>query len=89
MRVRLTVVDAWQGRGVGGVILTALIRAARSLGYTRAEGYALPSNTGMLSLARRSRMHVQSLPDDPQVLRLTRQLLPRAARPAGRTVPGR
>ena len=74
----LTVVDAWQGRGVGSVVLGALLAAARELGYRRAEGYALPANFGMLSLARRNRMQLNAMPDDPQVVRLTRALLPRA-----------
>jgi len=71
----LTVIDSWQGRGVGRVILGALLAAARELGYRRTEGYVLPSNFGMLGLARRSRMHLSAMPDDPQVVRLTRTLL--------------
>lgn len=74
----LTVIDVWQGRGVGRAVLDELIHAARLLGYTRAEGYVLPSNTGMLALGRRSRMQVEGMPEDPQLMRLSRRVLPRA-----------
>ncbi len=77
----MTIIDAWQGRGVGRVILAALLAAARDLGYRRAEGYVLPSNIGMLALARRSRMRLSAMPDDPQVMRLTRSLMPRGHDP--------
>ena len=70
----LTVVDAWQGRGVGRVLLRELTRAARRLGYRWIEGYALPINTGMLKLARISRMAPSPLPADPQLVRLSRRL---------------
>lgn len=73
----LTVIDAWQGRGVGRALLAELVRAARALGYTHIEGYALPANAGMLSLALRQRMRVTAMPDDPQIMRLARHVLPR------------
>lgn len=78
----LTVIDAWQRRGVGTVLLDELIRAARHLGYRRIEGYALAANHGMVSLARRHRMRIEAMPRDPALVRLSRTLLPRA--PMGR-----
>ena len=48
----LTVVDAWQGRGVGRVLLREMLDRAPALGYTRIEGFVLAGNSAMLSVAR-------------------------------------
>lgn len=77
----LTVVDAWQGRGVGRVLIRELTRAASRLGYRWIEGYALPVNTGMLRLATVSRFAPSPLPSDPQLIRLRRRLF-LASRPS-------
>lgn len=75
----LTVVDAWHGRGLGRVLMHELTEAARRLGYRRMAGYVLPTNAGMLKLARVSRLSCRALPDDPQLLRVSRTLLPRVS----------
>jgi RimJ/RimL family protein N-acetyltransferase len=46
----VTVVDAWQGRGVGGLLLEALVERARSNGIRRFTASVLSSNAPMLAL---------------------------------------
>ncbi len=45
------VADEWQGRGVGTVLMKALIARARAVGYTSLDGAVLSANLGMLTLA--------------------------------------
>ncbi|MCY7388243.1 MAG: bifunctional acetate--CoA ligase family protein/GNAT family N-acetyltransferase [Burkholderiales bacterium] len=54
------VADAWQGRGVGSLLMTALIDCARTAGYTSIDGAVLSTNTGMLALAERLGFVVQA-----------------------------
>jgi RimJ/RimL family protein N-acetyltransferase len=49
----VAVVDAWQRRGIGTRLLTALTQVATDLGYTRLTGSVLPENAAMLALAAR------------------------------------
>jgi acetyltransferase len=72
----LTIVDAWQGRGIGTVLLRALIRAAQRLGYHRIEGWVLVTNGKMLALARRARLRPRPVRADPQVVMVSRVLFP-------------
>jgi acetyltransferase len=76
----LTVVDRWQGRGVGRVLLTEGIRAARELGYRRIEGVVLAANAKMLGLAQHLRMHVERA--SPGVMHVYRDLVPLRGRRA-------
>ena len=46
----LAVVDDWQARGVGTVLLTALVDAARAQGVRRFQAYVLADNADMLRL---------------------------------------
>ena len=45
------VADAWQGRGVGTILMKALIACARAAGYASMDGAVLSANAAMLSLA--------------------------------------
>jgi len=49
----LTVADAWQGRGLGRVLLERLCDCARSAGYRTLFGHILNANRDMLGLADR------------------------------------
>jgi RimJ/RimL family protein N-acetyltransferase len=46
----VTVVDDWQGRGLGGVLLDRLVARARELGVERFDASLLTSNRAMLRL---------------------------------------
>jgi acetyltransferase len=76
----ITVIDSWQGRGLGTVILHALLREARVHGYHRMIGYVLAQNTKMLAVAARAGMRVRRMPTDPGVCMVSRMLfwVPRA-----------
>ena len=53
--VAVAVVDAWQHRGVGTVLLAALARRAGELGVRRFHADVASDNTAVLQLLRRSR----------------------------------
>lgn len=45
--------DDWQGRGLGGVLLSSLITVAKQHGVRRLVGTTMSENNGMLALARK------------------------------------
>jgi acetyltransferase len=49
----ITVVDEFQGQGIGTELLNRLIESARSNSIETLRGYILPSNEAMLALCRR------------------------------------
>lgn len=51
--VALVVADAWQGRGLGRLLMDRLLQAARAKGIERAIVDVLCGNDAMLALARR------------------------------------
>ena len=51
--VAVAVVDAWQRRGVGTLLLTALAALAEEIGYSELRGSVLPENVAMQRLARK------------------------------------
>lgn len=72
----LTIVDSWQGHGLGHVLMNELIRLARRLGYRRIEGHVLTINSGMLMVAQHARMKLRVNADDPTVITVYRALHP-------------
>lgn len=50
--VAVAVVDAWQRRGIGRRLLTAVAAVAEEIGYTELRGSILPENVAMQRLAR-------------------------------------
>jgi acetyltransferase len=61
----VTVADAWQGKGVGGRLMRALLRDARARGLKRMEGYVLATSTRMLEFVRKRGFEVDFNADDP------------------------
>ncbi|MCB1802796.1 MAG: GNAT family N-acetyltransferase [Gammaproteobacteria bacterium] len=59
----VTVIDAWQGRGIGSALLDALIDTARQNGIKVLRGFVFPSNTAMLALCRRHRAVIEPADD--------------------------
>ncbi|HVP01433.1 MAG TPA: GNAT family N-acetyltransferase [Solirubrobacteraceae bacterium] len=55
----VTVTDAWQGRGVGRVLMNELLDAARANGIARLSGDVLAENEAMLALSRSLGAHVE------------------------------
>jgi len=72
----LSIVDRWQGRGLGTVLLREAVRLARQLGYHRIEGTVLSINTKMLKVAQRLRFHLHVDPQDPSVTIVSRAIQP-------------
>src|ERR1700694_1517523 len=56
----LVVADAWQGKGLGRVLLERLCNAARDAGYQALYGHILDANREMLDLAARLGFTVES-----------------------------
>jgi GNAT superfamily N-acetyltransferase len=61
----VAVVDEWQGRGLARLLLETLMRAARSRGFARLEGYILATNDAMLGLAKRLGLATLESPEGP------------------------
>jgi acetyltransferase len=70
----VTVADAWQGKGIGGRLIRALLRDARARGLKRMEGYVLGTNTRMLEFVRRQGFEVDFDAAEPSVRRVHRAL---------------
>ena len=64
----VTVIDEYQGKGVGSRLMDALLALARKRGVTRIIAEVLRENTGMRALVNRYRAVVQRS-DDPVVVR--------------------
>ncbi len=70
----VTVADDWQGSGLAGVLMRALMRAARERGLKTMYGNVLASNRRMLALARQLGFKVGRAPDEPGTVRVERAL---------------
>jgi GNAT superfamily N-acetyltransferase len=70
----VAVVDEWHGRGVARLLLETLMRAARTRGFARMEGYILATNAAMLGLAERLRFATTESPEGPTVCLVRRDL---------------
>ena len=78
----LLVEDAWQKTGVAGVLMEALIEAARDRGFATIEGLVLKSNAPMLQFSRAFGFSIEPLEADHTTLRIRRLLQsPEAALP--------
>ena len=70
----LLVADAWQRRGLGQHMLTALIDHARRLSLPALKAEVLSTNTAMLKVFRRAGFKVQAHPDDRRLVLATLSL---------------
>ena len=68
--VALVVADAWQGRGLGRLLMERLLQAARAAGIERAVVDVLCGNDAMLALARRYDFAAARSPYDSTMHRL-------------------
>ena len=78
----IVIADAWQGRGLGEVLLRALVRAAGRAGVPALSGLTLATNQAMRTLARRVGFSVQRDPHDATVVWLRLPLSAAATVPA-------
>lgn len=66
--------DDYQGHGIGGKLMTALIDVARDQHLSVLEGFVLASNAKMLELMSRLGFMIHPDPDDPTLRRVTKNL---------------
>ncbi|MBI4205225.1 MAG: GNAT family N-acetyltransferase [Betaproteobacteria bacterium] len=60
----IVIADGWQKSGIAGLLMDALIRAARERKLETMEGLVLASNTAMLRFARGLGFETESVPGD-------------------------
>ena len=70
----IVVADAFQGRGLGTLLMRALMESARAAGLQRIEGLVLATNQRMLELMGSLGFTVHTAADDPRMRRVVKQL---------------
>ncbi len=70
----IAVDDAWQGSGLAGILMHALIDVARSRSLATMEGTVLTTNTRMLKFTRQLGFVQQRDPEDRDTVRVARSL---------------
>lgn len=70
----VTVADAWQGSGLAGILMRALIGVARRRGVRTMEGIVLRTNARMLKLARQLGFSREPEPGSRETVRVVRCL---------------
>jgi acetyltransferase len=80
----ITVTDAWQGGGLGQLLLGRLVEIARERGLQRLWGETLATNHPMIRLAAALGFKVTVHPADPTLRRLERDLHDEVAAFVGR-----
>jgi acetyltransferase len=77
--IAVTVADAWQGCGLGGLLLDRVIDAAGRNGVRQLTGDVLATNTRMLALARRLGFRIEPHPEGGMLRRIVTDLAEEAA----------
>lgn len=72
--IAVTIADAWQGCGLGRLLLERVIDAARRNGVRRLTGDVLAANARMLALARRFGFRVEPHPEGATLRRIVKDL---------------
>lgn len=70
----LVVADAWQGKGLGSLLMRELICAARTAGVRQLEGWVLASNHPMLKLMQALGFDIGTSADDPRMRHVVRPI---------------
>jgi acetyltransferase len=70
----VVVADAFQGRGLGTLLMQALMDSARAEGLRRIEGVVLATNQRMLELMSALGFTAHTAADDPRMRRVVKQL---------------
>jgi len=70
----IVVADAFQGRGLGTLLMQALMESARAAGLGRIEGLVLATNQRMLDLMNALGFTIQTAADDPRLRRVVKRL---------------
>jgi acetyltransferase len=67
----IVVADAWQGRGVGRLLMQHLIDCAKRRGLSRLEGTVLRANANMRKFCELLGFVAHDDPDEPEQLTMT------------------
>ena len=70
----IVIADDWHKTGIAGLLMEALIGAARARGLAGMEGLVLASNREMVRFARALGFEVKTAPDDPTTRRIFKKL---------------
>jgi len=70
----IVIADAWQKSGIAGLLMEALLRAARARGLKRMEGVVFSTNRDMLRFVRALGFEVRTIPEDRTVVRVVKDL---------------
>jgi len=70
----IVIADAWRKSGIAGLLMEALIRAARERGLQSMEGLVLAHNTEMLHFVRALGFETHSEPADRTTTRIVKKL---------------
>jgi acetyltransferase len=70
----IVVADAWQGKGLGRIMMQRLVEVARSRGLKSMAGYVLASNEPMLRLCAKLGFAATPETDDPQMRNVSLEL---------------
>jgi acetyltransferase len=76
--------DAWRKTGIAGLLMEALIRAARDRGFEVMDGMVLATNRTMLRFAQALGFEVERMDDDREMMRIVMNLTPATSRRARR-----
>ena len=75
----VVIADDWHGSGIAGLLMEALIAAAKARGFDTVEGLVLRDNAVMLAFARDLGFELEPEPREPTLVRVVRKLRPAAA----------
>jgi acetyltransferase len=70
----VVVADAWQGKGLGSVLMRELMSAARAAGVKELEGLVLASNHAMLELMLALGFEIRVAPEDARMRHVVRPI---------------
>lgn len=70
----VVIADDWQKSGLAGVLMQALLEAARGRGLKRMEGFVLSSNRAMLRFVRALGFRVEPMAEDRTLVRIVKDL---------------
>jgi acetyltransferase len=74
--IALSVADAWQGRGLGTLLMQNLECRARTLGAGQMFGDVMGTNTAMMGLAAKVGFSVRSHFTDARLVEIVKPLMP-------------
>jgi acetyltransferase len=82
----VVIADDWRKSGIAGLLMLALIDAARERGFDTMEGLVLRANRSMLKFVRALGFELEPAPYEPTMVRVVKRLrstASAAARSAG------